>query len=425
MQQKYKNILISNIDNRIGFPRLLGIAIILIIIGIAAIFNTLYQGISLFGLSNTISWGWMIACFIFWVGIAHAGTLISAILFLAGQHWRSSLSRSAEAMTVIAIMIAAVFPLIHTGRPWYAFYWLIPYPNQMGVWTNYKSPLEWDFFAIMTYLIISLAFFYIGLLPDLAYLRNRLKNRYIARIYKHMSLGFSGNPKQWSAYLYTYSIVAGIAAAVVVSVHSIVSLDFAVTLLPGWHSTIFPPYFVAGAILSGCAFVIMLIVILRHSMNLINIIKIEHLEKLNKIIIAMSWIIGYSYTVEFFHAFSSGSSAEANLFTNRLESGVFILVVIFCFALPQLLLFSRIRKNTAMMFIISIMINIGMMAERYEIVISSQYSAHYSSITGSYMPTITELSIFAGSIGIFMLMFIGFIRYFPPVSIWETEYYHK
>ena len=422
ISSKFSNIINEKPGRRFYYT--LSIAFIFSIFGFIGAYYTLTEGISVFGLNTSVIWGLSIASFVFWIGIGHAGTLISAILYLFNQKWRSPIHRSAEAMTIIAVVMAGLFLFIHTGRPWFATYWLFPYPSQMGMWVNFTSPLIWDLFAILSYFILSLLFWYYGLVPDLAFYKNKVNSRFKKWFYDVFSLGFYGSHKQWYYYKKTYLIFAGLATAMVISVHTIVSFDFAVTILHGWHSTIFPFYFVAGAIFSGLAFVIILLLIVRYSYQLEDYITHIHLDKLNKIFLAMSIIIFYSYIMEFFTAWFSGNEMEQIVFIERISGSYSLLYWFSVFAnvvLPQLLWSKRIRSSIALSFIISIIVTIGMWLERFIIVVTSLYSNFLPDKELLYIPTWVELSFLLGSFGMFTILFLLFIRLLPIMSVYELK----
>jgi len=402
----------------------LAISFLLLLIGVIAVIRTVQQGLTLWGIQNYFSWGVAIVTFVFWIGIGHAGTLISAILYLFNQKWRIPIHRSAEAMTIIAVICATLFPIIHTGRPWYALYWLFPYPNQMGMWVNFRSPLIWDVFAIITYFILSIVFWYLGLIPDFAILKRIVRFQRTRKLFDFFSLGWTGSEQQWKTYKSTYLLMAGLATALVISVHSIVSTDFAVSFVPGWHSTIFPPYFVAGAILSGSALVSAILIITREVLHLKEFITPYHFEKLNKIIIATSLMIGYSYLVEFFFAWYGANPHDKSVFSERLlgsYSILFYLMIIFNVILPQLFWFGKFRNSIFTTFIISILICIGMWLERFIIVINSLFKSSITATKSIYLPTITDISIVAGSVGLFLFLYLLFIRTFPIISVYELR----
>ena len=382
-------------------------------------------GIGLLGVNHPVAWGTMIITFVFWVGIGHAGTLISAILFLFRQKWRTSVARSAEAMTVFAVMTAGIFPLIHTGRPWLDF-WLFPYPNQRGpLWVNFRSPLLWDVFAISTYATVSTVFWFIGLIPDLATLKDRAHNKIRRTIYGALSLGWRGTAKNWSHYEMVYLILAGLSAPLVLSVHTIVSFDFAVSGLPGWHTTIFPPYFVAGAIFSGFAMVITLMTLMRIGWPTFkDYITIDHMEVMNKIIMMTGMMVGYAYAQEFLIAWYSGNEYERYVFMNR-ALGPYAWsywIMISCNVLiPQFFWFRNLRRSIPFMFVVSIFVNIGMWFERFVITVTSLHRDFLPSNWGQYAWSMYDTAILVGSFGMFFTIFLLYLRVFPAISIAEIK----
>ncbi|MBN1490847.1 MAG: polysulfide reductase NrfD [Phycisphaerae bacterium] len=380
-------------------------------------------GVGVWGVNNPVSWGWAIVNFVFWVGIGHAGTLISAILFLFRQRWRNSINRFAEAMTIFAVMCAGIFPAIHVGRVWVA-YWLFPIPNQMQMWPNFRSPLIWDVFAVNTYMLVSLVFWYVGLIPDLATLRDRATTRIRQIAYGLAALGWRGSQRHWHRYEVAYLLLAALATPLVISVHSVVSFDFAVAQLPGWHTTIFPPYFVAGAIFSGCAMVVTLIVPARQWFGLRELVTRRHLENLTKVILATGSIVGYAYAIEFFTAWYSGNAYELFTFVNRAlgpYAWAYWIMITCNVLVPQLFWFKRCRTNLVIMFIISILVNVGMWFERFVIVTTSLSRDFLPSSWDYYSPTWVDILTFIGSFGLFFTMFLLFIRYLPMVAMAEVK----
>jgi molybdopterin-containing oxidoreductase family membrane subunit len=392
--------------------------------GLGTIGYTVATGVGVWGLNNPIGWGWDITNFVFWVGIGHAGTLISAILFLFRQKWRTAINRAAEAMTIFAVVCAGIFPLLHTGRQWVAVYWLFPYPNQMQMWTNFRSPLEWDVFAVSTYLTVSLLFWYTGLVPDLATFRNRAKNNIAKTLLTFFSLGWTGSNRSWSHYEMAYLILAGLSTPLVLSVHSIVSFDFAVSVLPGWHTTIFPPYFVAGAIFSGFAMVITLMVIAREILDLHDYITLKHLDNMNKVILATGMMVGYAYAMEFFIAWYSGNPYEQFVFINRATGDyawAYWAMVTCNVVAPQIFWFAKMRRSIPVMFIVSIFVNIGMWFERFTIISTSLHHDFLPASWGYYTPTWVEVSIFVGTFGIFLTLFLSFCKFLPIIAVSEVK----
>ncbi len=382
-------------------------------------------GIGLLGVNHPNAWGTMIITFVFWIGIGHAGTLISAILFLFRQKWRTSVARTAEAMTVFAVMTAGLFPLLHTGRPWLDF-WLFPYPNQRGpLWVNFRSPLLWDVFAVSTYATVSMVFWYIGMVPDFATIRDRAKNKIRHMVYGALSLGWRGRARDWSHYEMVYLLLAGLSTPLVLSVHTIVSFDFAVSNLPGWHTTIFPPYFVAGAIFSGFGMVVTLMTLVRIGFpEFKNYITIDHMEVMNKIIMATGLMVGYAYASEFFVAWYSGNLYERAVFVNRAfgDYGWSYWCMIACNTMiPQLFWFKKIRRSIPIMFIISIFVNIGMWFERFVITVTSLHHDFLPSNWGNYAWSAYDTAILVGSFGMFLTLFLLYLRLFPAISIAEVK----
>jgi Ni/Fe-hydrogenase subunit HybB-like protein len=385
-------------------------------------FYQIFNGLGVAGIQHPVGWGVYITNFVFWVGIAHSGTLISAVLFLFRARFRKSFNRSAEAMTLFALMTAGLFPLIHLGRVW-KFYYLIPYPNQRLIWVNFKSPLIWDVFAVTTYLIVSMVFFYVGLLPDLAVARRRLSGARRA-VFRLLSLGWRGTHVQWRHYSQLYLMLAAFATPLVVSVHSVVSWDFAMSILPGWHTTIFAPYFVAGAIFSGTAMVITLVVPMRRMFRLESYITIDHFESIAKILLFMSLIVTYSYIVEFGLAFYSGNPFETELFRYRAlgDYRVLFWIMITCnSAIPLGLFAKRLRRSLKFLFGASILVNVGMWLERLVIIISTLSRDFDPYAWGKYRPTFVEVGITAGSFGLFFFLFLVFAKLLPVLSITEVK----
>lgn len=383
-----------------------------------------FTGIGVWGNNQPVGWAWDITNFVFWIGIGHAGTLISAILFLFRQKWRTSINRFAEAMTLFAVACAAIYPLFHTGRPWRAAYWLLPLPNtHLGVWPNFRSPLVWDVFAVSTYATVSALFWYIGLVPDLATLRDRAKG-VAAKVYGALSLGWRGSARHWRNYEMAYLILAGLSTPLVLSVHSVVSFDFATSVLPGWHTTIFPPYFVAGAIFSGFAMVVTLMVIARWAFQIEHLVTMKHLENMNKIILATGTIVGYAYATEFFIAWYSGNPYERFVFINRAfgpYAWAYWMMVSCNVLSPQFFWSKKLRTNIPFMFFISIVVNIGMWFERFVIIASSLHRDYLPSSWGYFRPTIIDILTFFGTFGLFLFLFVLFVRFLPMVAVSEVK----
>jgi len=388
------------------------------------------SGIGVWGLNNSVGWAFDITNFVFWVGIGHAGTLISAILLLFRQKWRTSINRSAEAMTIFAVMCAGLFPAIHMGRPWDAFF-IFPYPNQRGpLWPNFRSPLVWDVFAISTYLTISLVFWYLGMIPDLATMRDRLKDKIgkIDKIRKSvfgiLSLGWNGSHRTWARYEIVSLVLAGLATPLVLSVHSIVSMDFATSLIPGWHTTIFPPYFVAGAIYSGFGMVLTLLIITRQTMHLERYITVKHLDKMAKVTMLTGMLVSYGYFSEFFSAWYSGNFYERFHFINRATgpyAWCFYLMVLCNVITPHALWWKKMRQSVVALFVISILVNIGMWFERFVIIVVSLHRAFLPSGWGMFYPTAIDIGVLVGAFGLFFTCFLLFIRFLPMIAIWEIK----
>lgn len=399
-------------------------AISFLTIGAALATDMFQKGLGVLGLNHPVAWGTFITNFVFWIGIGHAGTLISAILFLFRQKWRTAINRSAEAMTIFAVMTAGLFPILHTGRPWYAFFWLFPYPNQRELWVNFRSPLLWDVFAVSTYFTISLLFWYLGLIPDIATVRDRAKNKIRRFAYTVLSFGWRGSTKHWNHYEMVYMILAGLSTPLVLSVHSIVSFDFAVSILPGWHTTIFPPYFVAGAIFSGFAMVVTLLCIVREVFNLKDYITIAHLERMNKIMLLTGMMVGYAYITEFFIAWYSGSLYEKYAFLNRAfgpYSWAYWIMMSCNVITPQIFWFKKLRRSIPVMFVVSLLLNIGMWFERYVIIITSLHRDYLPSSWDYYIPTAHDWGITLGSFGMFFTLFLLFCRVLPTICMFEVK----
>ena len=392
------------------------------LIGLSLWLYQMLNGMGVAGINNPVGWGVYITNFVFWVGIAHSGTLISAVLFLFRAKFRNAFNRSAEAMTVIAVMTAGLFPLIHLGRTWY-FYWLFPYPNQRMIWVNFKSPLIWDVFAVSTYFTISAIFFYVGLIPDLAIVRRRVEGLR-KRIYSFLSLGWTGSLKQWLHYNRLYMFLAAFATPLVISVHSVVSWDFAMSIIPGWHTTIFAPYFVAGAIFSGTAMVITLVVPMRKIFRLEKYITIKHFDKLAQVLLFTSLIVTYSYIVEFALAFWGNHVFEESHFLYRLLGDYRFLywLMLFCNSLLPLTLFvKKLRRKIGYLFVLSLFVNVGMWLERFVIIVTSLAKDFSPYSWGTYTPSLVEVGITLGSFGMFFTFFLIFVKVLPVISITEMK----
>ncbi len=393
-------------------------------LGFVSVSYQIMTGVGTWGLNKTVGWAFDITNFVFWVGIGHAGTLISAILFLFRQKWRTSINRSAEAMTIFAVICAGIFPIIHMGRPWLA-YWVFPYPNARGpLWINFRSPLAWDVFAIGTYLTISAVFWYFGLVPDLATVRDRAKNKIKKFFFSVLSLGWNGSYRVWHRYETVYGLLAGLATPLVVSVHTVVSFDFATSSIPGWHTTTFPPYFVAGAVFSGFAMVLTLMILARKTLRLEEYITLNHIENMTKVIIVTGGVVTLSYATEFFIAWYSGNGFEQFVFLNR-ALGPFAWaywIMVGCNLItPQFFWFRSIRRNVVLVFILSIFVNIGMWFERFVIIVTSLHRDFLPSSWSMYAPTWVEIGTLVGSFGLFFTLFLLFIRTMPMISMGEVK----
>ncbi len=402
---------------------LFGLAASVLLILVGSLTDLVGKGIGEWGVNHPVGWAWDITGFVFWIGIGHAGTLISAILFLFRQKWRTSINRAAEAMTLFAVMAALVYPAFHVGRIWVA-YWLFPIPNQMQTWPNFRSPLLWDVFAVSTYGTVSLLFWYMGLVPDLATLRDRAKTRGKQILYGILALGWRGSHRHWLHYERGYLILAGLSTPLVLSVHTIVSFDFATSVIPGWHTTIFPPYFVAGAVFSGFAMVVTLMVICRKAFGLEHLITLRHLENMNKVILATGSMVGYAYGIEFFIAWYSGNPYERFTFINRAfgpYAWAYWTMVTCNVVSPQLFWFKKIRTSIPAMFAISIVVNIGMWFERFVIIVTSLHRDFLPSSWGYFKPSLVDVTTFMGTFGLFFTLFLLFIRFLPMVAISEVK----
>ncbi len=400
-----------------------GISNILMLVLLVSIAYLFWEGTGIWGLNQPVGWGWAIINFVWWVGIGHAGTLISAILFLFRQGWRTAINRFAEAMTIFAVMCAGIFPAIHVGRIW-VVYWMFPLPNQMAMWPNFNSPLLWDVFAVSTYFTVSFLFWYVGLIPDLATIRDRIKSKFGKLIYGTFALGWRGSNRHWWNYEKSYMILAGLATPLVLSVHTIVSFDFAVSIIPGWHTTIFPPYFVAGAVFSGFAMVLTLMIICRKIYGLEDIMTVDHIEKMNIIILVTGSMVGFAYAMEFFIAWYSGVEYEKAIFIIR-ATGPYAWaywIMITCNVIsPQLFWFKKLRRHVAFTFVISIVVNIGMWFERFVIVVTSLSTDFLPSSWGYYTASIWDVITYVGTFGLFFTFFLLFLRFLPMVAVSELK----
>ncbi|MEM1127109.1 MAG: NrfD/PsrC family molybdoenzyme membrane anchor subunit [Bacteroidota bacterium] len=385
-----------------------------------------WNGVGVWGNNIPVGWGWPIVNFVFWVGIGHAGTLISAVLFLFRQQWRTSINRAAEAMTIFAVICALIFPTFHIGRVW-VVYWMLPIPNQMEMWPQFRSPLLWDVFAVSSYFIVSAMFWYVGLIPDIATIRDRAvaQGRKIrAIILGFLSLGWTGANRHWRNYEKAYMLLAGLATPLVLSVHSVVSFDFATSLIPGWHTTIFPPYFVAGAVFSGFAMVVTLLTVARRIYGLKDVITLDVLEKMNIIILVTGTVVGFAYITEFFIAWYSGVKYEQYAFINRAfgpYAWAYWTMMTCNLISPQLFWFKKLRRSVPVMFVLSIIVNIGMWFERFVITVTSLHRDFLPSSWEYYSPTIIDILTYVGSFGLFFTLFLLFLRFVPMVAMAEVK----
>jgi molybdopterin-containing oxidoreductase family membrane subunit len=400
------------------------IALVAFLWGVGCIIYTVSTGIGVWGLNKTVGWAWDITNFVWWVGIGHAGTLISAVLLLFRQKWRMAINRSAEAMTIFSVMQAGLFPIIHMGRPWLA-YWVLPIPNQFGsLWVNFNSPLLWDVFAISTYLSVSLVFWWTGLLPDFAMIRDRAITPFNKKIYGILSFGWSGRAKDWQRFEEVSLVLAGLATPLVLSVHTIVSFDFATSVIPGWHTTIFPPYFVAGAVFSGFAMVNTLLIIMRKVSNLEDYITIQHIELMNIVIMITGSIVGVAYITELVIAWYSGVEYEQYAFLNRATGpyawAYWAMMTCNVFS-PQFMWFKKLRTSIMFSFFISIVVNIGMWFERFVIIVTSLHRDYLPSSWTMFSPTFVDIGVFIGTIGFFFVLFLLYARSFPVIAQAEVK----
>ena len=400
-----------------------GVAFLVTMMMLYAIGYLFVRGVGIWGVNIPIGWGFAIVNFVWWIGIGHAGTLISAILLLLRQSWRNSINRFAEAMTLFAVACAGLFPVLHLGRPWLA-YWLFPYPNTMNYWPQFRSPLVWDVFAVSTYFTISLVFWFIGLIPDLATLRDRSGNRAAQIIYGILAMGWRGSARHWARYETAYLLLAGLATPLVLSVHTVVSFDFAISILPGWHTTIFPPYFVAGAIYSGFAMVLVLAIPIRKFYGLEDFITERHLQNSASVMLATGLIVAYGYAIEAFMGWYSGNRYDAFLLWNRLHGPYHLLygLLLVCnIAIPQVLWISKLRSSPFWLFLISLDVLIGMWLERFVIVVVSLHRDFLNSSWGMYYPTRWDWMTYIGTIGMFLALMFLFLRILPAISIFEMR----
>jgi molybdopterin-containing oxidoreductase family membrane subunit len=409
----------------VGWFITLGIGFLLVNVLMVSVGYLVFTGIGIWGNNIPVGWAFDIINFVWWIGIGHAGTLISAILLLLKQDWRTSINRFAEAMTLFAVACAAMFPLIHTGRPWLAAYWLFPYPNTMGIWPQFRSPLVWDVFAVGTYATVSALFWYTGLIPDLATLRDRTKTKRLARVYGMLALGWRGSARHWQRYEKAYLLLAGMSTPLVLSVHTVVSFDFAVGITPGWHATIFPPYFVAGAIYAGFAMVLLLAIPFRKMYGLEDFITLRHLENMAKITLVTGLIVCYGYAMELFYGWYSANQYERFMIFNRIWGGPYAWTywaLIFCNGLiPQTLWIKSLRTNTTWLFIMALIVSVGMWLERFVIIVTSLHRDFLPPSWDMYYPTFWDFSTFFGTIGLFITLMFLFVRVLPMISIFEMR----
>lgn len=400
-----------------------GISFTMMLVCFAMIAYLMSTGVGVWGLGHPVMWGWAIVNFVWWIGIGHAGTLISAILFLLRQRWRTAVNRAAEAMTIFAVMCAGIFPVIHIGRIWLAW-WLFPIPNANNIWPQFRSPLMWDVFAVSTYFTVSVLFWYMGLIPDLAVYRDRARTKIRKFLYGLFALGWTGSNRHWSNYEKAYLILAGLSTPLVLSVHSIVSLDFAVSQLPGWHTTIFPPYFVAGAIFSGFGMVLTLLIPIRKLCGLEDIITVRHVDLMCKVTLATGSIVGYAYGMEMFIAWYSGNPYERFAFWNRAFGPYWwaYWIMIACnVVIPQLFWFKKVRHNMLVVWIISVLVNVGMWFERFVIVVTTLAREFLPANWGYYTPTWVDICTYLGTFGLFFTFFLLFMRFLPVIAIAEVK----
>jgi Ni/Fe-hydrogenase subunit HybB-like protein len=401
----------------------LGVSLALLMMFVSAVGYLLARGTGIWGVNMPVGWGFAIINFVWWIGIGHAGTLISAILLLFRQQWRTSINRFAEAMTLFAVACAGLYPILHLGRPWLA-YWLFPYPNTMGMWPNFRSPLVWDVFAVSTYATVSLMFWFVGLIPDLATLRDRSQSVIGRRIYGIFAMGWRGSATHWHRYETAYLLLAGLSTPLVVSVHTIVSFDFAVSVIPGWHATIFPPYFVAGAIYCGFAMVLVLAIPLRKAYGLEDFVTLRHLDLMARVMLASGLIVAYGYMMEAFMAWYSANPYEQAMMMNRFVgpyAPAYWALILTNVVIPQTLWFTRLRLNVPVLFAVAIVVNIGMWLERFVIVVTSLSQDFLPSSWGMYYPTLWDWATYIGSMGLFGTLLFLFIRFLPMISIFEMR----
>jgi Ni/Fe-hydrogenase subunit HybB-like protein len=400
------------------------ISFLLLNVMLVTIGHLLLTGIGIWGNNVPVGWAFDIINFVWWIGIGHAGTLISAILLLFRQQWRTSINRFAEAMTIFAVMCAAMFPLVHTGRPWLAAYWLFPYPNTMGLWPQFRSPLIWDVFAVSTYATVSVVFWYVGLIPDLATMRDRAVSKVKRVVFGMLALGWRGAARHWHRYEVASLLLAGLSTPLVLSVHTVVSFDFAVSVMPGWHATIFPPYFVAGAIYSGFAMVLTLAIPIRAAYKLEDLITMRHIDNMAKVMLATGLIVGYGYTMEAFFGWYSANQYERFMIWNRMMGPYawsYWTLIGINIGMVQLLWFKSIRTNTKLLFVLSLFVNFGMWLERFVIIVTSLLRDFLPSSWGMYYPTIWDVMTYFGTIGLFVTLFFLFMKFVPMISMFEVR----
>jgi molybdopterin-containing oxidoreductase family membrane subunit len=401
----------------VGFTLLMALTV--------SIVYLLLKGVGIWGTNIPVGWAFPIINFVWWIGIGHAGTLISAILLLFKQDWRTSINRSAEAMTLFAVACAAIFPVIHTGRPWLAAYWLFPYPNVMGLWPNFRSPLIWDVFAVSTYASVSLIFWYTGLVPDLATFRDKAESPLLKKVYGVLALGWRGSARHWFRYEKAFLILAGLSTPLVLSVHTVVSFDFASAVIPGWHATIFPPYFVAGAVYAGFAMVLTLAIPLRAMYGLKDFITMRHIENMAKVMLVTGLVVVYGYMSELFFGWYSGNGYERFMLKNRILTGPyhkFYWALLLCnFIVPQLMWSKKLRNHIMVVFTVCMFVNVGMWLERFVIIVTSLANDFMPSSWEMYHPTIWDFSTFFGTVGLFVTLMFLFVRVLPMIAIFEMR----
>ncbi len=408
-----------------GWLTLFAFSSALLILFLYVVIYLLAYGVGIWGIDIPVAWGFAITSFVWWIGIGHAGTLISAILLLMHQKWRTSINRIAEAMTIFAVMCAGMFPLLHLGRPWF-FYWLLPYPDTMGLWPQFRSALVWDVFAVSTYFTVSLLFWYMGMVPDLATLRDRAGSKFAQVMYGILSLGWRNSARHWHRYEMAYLLLGGLATPLVVSVHSVVSSDFAISNVPGWHETVFPPYFVGGAIFSGFAMVLLLCIPIRHFYGLKQFITVEHLEVMAKLTLTTCFVTSFGYLSEQFLSWYGGEPAEHYVYYNRLigfgqYAGVTWAVVACNVVAPQLFWIKALRRNEFVLVVVSVLVLIGMWLERYMIILTSLHRDYLPSSWGMFKPTVWDYLTYFGSMSVFLVAFLLFARFFPMISMSEMR----